>query len=136
MTDTDPSVLLITVERGDDEGIYEKGLEAIQTPEDGESVDQPTTITFPDEKLLAETFNEQTYTLLNVIRDEAPSSIRETARLVERDKKNVHEELTTLEALGVIRFEQEGQSKRPIVPYDDLIISPFGNPDKDTLMPA
>lgn len=135
MTENDTNVLLITVERGDD-GVYEKGLKAIQKLRDGKPIDQPTTITFPDEKLLAETFNEQTYTLLNVIRDEAPSSIRETARLVERDKKNVHEELTTLEALGVIRFEQDGQSKRPIFPYDDLIIRPFGDPTKDTVAPA
>lgn len=136
MTDNDTNVLLITVERGDDEELYQKGLEAIQKLKDGDSLEQPTTITFPDEKLLAETFNEQTYTLLNVIREKAPSSIRETARLVGRDKKNVHEGLTTLEALGVVRFEQEGQSKRPIFPYDDLIIRPFGDPTEDTFAPA
>lgn len=135
MTDNDPNVLLITVERGDDE-VYEKGLETIRKLKDGASIDRPTTITFPDAKLLAETFNEQTYTLLNVIRDEAPSSIRETARLVERDKKNVHEELTRLEALGVIRFEPDGQSKRPIFPYDDLVIRPFGDPTEDSVTPA
>ena len=135
MTQNATNVLLITVERSDDE-FYEKGLEAIQTLEDGEPIDRPTTITFPDEKLLAETFNEQTYTLLNVIRDEAPTSIRETARLVGRDKKNVHEELTTLETLGVIRFEQDGQSKRPIFPYDDLIIRPLGDSTEDTVAPA
>ncbi len=134
MTENNTNVLLITVER--DDGLYTEGLEAIQKLKDGESIDQPTTITFPDEKLLAETFNEQTYTLLNVIRDETPSSIRETARLVGRDKKNVHEELTTLDALDVVRFEQEGQSKRPIFPYDDLIIRPFGDPTEDTVTPA
>ena len=136
MTENDTDMLLITVERGDGEELYEKGLDAIQALKDGETIHQPTTITFPDEKLLAETFNERTYTLLNVIRDEAPSSIRETARLVGRDKKNVHEELTTLEALGVIRFKPDGQSKRPIFPYDDLIIRPFGDPTDDTVAPA
>lgn len=135
MTDTEPNVLLITVERGDD-GVYEKGLEAIQTLKAGESVTQPTTITFPDEKLLAETFNERTYTLLYAIREHEPASIRETARLVGRDKKNVHEELTTLDALGVIRFEQDGQSKRPTFPYDDLIIRPFGPSSEDSVAPA
>lgn len=48
---------------------------------------------------------------MRVIRDESPESIRKTARLVGRDKKNVHEELTTLEALGVIRFEDNGRAK-------------------------
>lgn len=134
MTEDAMNILLVTVER--DDNLYEEGLEAIQRLEGGETVDQPTTITFPDETLLTKTFNERTYTLLNLIREEAPASIRETARLVDRDKKNVHEELTTLEALGVIRFRQEGQSKRPVFPYDDLIIRPVGGPSEDTATPA
>ncbi len=123
MTDN-TSVLLVTVEN--DEDAYGEGLEAIQGLKRGESITQPTTVTFPNVKMLGETFNERTYGLLEAIRDEAPSSIRETARLVDRDKKNVHEELTTLEALGVIRLEDDGHSKRPVFPYDDLVISPFG----------
>ncbi|AFO57804.1 MULTISPECIES: hypothetical protein [unclassified Natrinema] len=76
--------------------------------------------------------NERTFTLLRVIRADEPDSIRETARLVGRDVKNVHEEVTTLEALGIIRFDEDGQSKRPVFPYDDLIISPFAHDDGDT----
>lgn len=76
-------------------------------------------------------FNEQTYTLLCVIRDEAPGSIRETALLVGQDEKNVHEELTTLEALGVIRFEEEGRAKRPILPFDDLVVTPLARRSDD-----
>lgn len=121
---TETKILIVTIDSG--EGMYEEGLEAIQSLEDGESIDQPATVTFPNEETLGEVFNERTYRLLRVIRDDSPSSIRETARLVERDKKNVHEELTTLEALGVIRFEDDGHAKRPVFPYDDLFIAPFG----------
>lgn len=123
MTDN-TSVLLVTVEN--DADAYGEGLEAIQELKRGESITQPTTVTFPNVKMLGETFNERTYALLEAIRDDAPSSIRETARIVDRDKKNVHQELTTLEALGVIRFEDDSHSKRPVFPYDDLVISPFG----------
>jgi len=35
-------------------------------------------------------------------------------RLVDRDIKNVHQELTELERLGIIRFETTGQSKQPV----------------------
>lgn len=45
--------------------------------------------------------------------------------------KNVHGELSTLEALGVIRFAEEGRAKRPVFPYDDLVISPLGESDGD-----
>ncbi|GGK55917.1 HVO_A0114 family putative DNA-binding protein [Haloarcula sebkhae] len=47
---------------------------------------------------------------------EEPDSICETARLVCRNKKNVHKELTTLEALGVIRFEAVGRAKKSVFP--------------------
>ena len=124
------NVLLVTI--GDADELYEDGLEAIRTLRGGESVDRPATVTFANEQRLSEVFNERTYALLRVIRDEEPESIRETARFVGRDVKNVHEELTTLEALGIVRFEAEGQSKRPVFPYDDLIISPFAHDMGDT----
>jgi predicted transcriptional regulator len=40
---------------------------------------------------------------------------------------NVHEQLTRLESLGVIYFVKEGQSNRPVIWFDDLVIDiPFG----------
>lgn len=53
--------------------------------------------------------------LLDVVASERPESIRETARLVERDYKEVHRNLKELEALGVIEFITDGNSKRPIL---------------------
>jgi predicted transcriptional regulator len=126
---TDNNILVITVD--DTPDTYEAGREAIQQLTDGESIDQPATVRFPNESQLTDVFNEQTYTLLRVIRDEAPASIRETARLVGRDKKNVHEELTTLEALGVIRFENSGRAKQPRFPYDDLVVTPLAQSTED-----
>ena len=128
MTDN-TNVLLVTI--GSGETIYDDGLDAIQKLTDGQSIDTPATVTFADEKQLSEVFNERTYTLLRVIREDHPESIRETARLVDRDVKNVHQELTMLEAVGVIRFVDEGRSKRPVFPYDDLVISPFDHTSGD-----
>ena len=53
--------------------------------------------------------------LLDVIASERPDSIRETARLVNRDYKEVHRNLNELEALGVIEFTTNGNSKRPVL---------------------
>ena len=128
------NILMVTV--GGGEEIYEEGLEAIRQLEDGESVRKPTAVTFANEKQLGDLFDERTYTLLRIIREEHPDSIRETARLVGRDVKNVHQELTQLEALGIVRFDQDGQSKRPVFPYDDLFISPFAHDVGDAAAPV
>jgi predicted transcriptional regulator len=127
---TDTNVLLVTI--GNVESLDEAGREAIRTLQGGDPVDQPAIVTVANEQQLSDVLNERTYTLLRVIRSDEPDSIRETARLVGRDVKNVHEEVTTLEALGIIRFDEDGQSKRPVFPYDDLIISPFAHDDGDT----
>lgn len=51
---------------------------------------------------------------------EHPESIRETARLVERDVGQVHRNLEGLDELGVIDIETDGQTKRPTVWYDSI----------------
>lgn len=127
---TENNVLLVTVDG--DVSPYERGLEAIRSLRDGEPVDDPATVTFADEAQLGDVFDERAYTLLRVIREEQPESIRGAARLIDRDVKNVHEELTTLEALGVIRFDDDGRAKRPVFPYDDLVIAPFGRDTDDS----
>jgi len=53
--------------------------------------------------------------LLDIVASERPESIRETARLANRDYKEVHRNLKELEALGVIEFITDGNSKRPIL---------------------
>lgn len=132
----DHDVLVITV-RQDGESIYEEGRDAIEALDRGETVEQPDSVTFPNETMLAQTFTEQTLGLLRVITDAEPESIRETARLVERDVKNVHEELARLETMGVIHFAEEGRSKRPVFPYDELVITVlFGQYSNDETDPA
>jgi predicted transcriptional regulator len=58
--------------------------------------------------------------LLRTIVRESPDSIRETARLAERDIKDVHRNLNELARLGLIEFEDDGHAKQPTVWYDRL----------------
>ena len=62
--------------------------------------------------------------LLETISEHEPASIRETARLVDRDYKQVHQNLTELEDIGVIEFEGggSGRPKKPLLAYDGLEI--------------
>lgn len=129
------STLLVTVQSTDE--FYEKGREAIERLQRGEAIEEPDSFSFPSVDLLFETFNSQTMHLFETIAEEEPASIRETARLVERDVKNVHQELTELERLGLIQFEQDGRAKRPIFPYEEVIISlPFDREDATDATPA
>lgn len=65
--------------------------------------------------------------LLRTIVRERPASIRETARLVERDVRQVHRNLEELEGLGLINFEETERAKRPKVWYDEITVElPLG----------
>ncbi|WP_160134162.1 transcriptional regulator [Halococcus salsus] len=60
--------------------------------------------------------------LLRTLASARPESIRETARLVERDVRHVHRNLTELADLGLVEFETNGRSKRPRVWYDEIAV--------------
>ena len=53
--------------------------------------------------------------LIEAIVSEEPASIRQLAEIVDRDYREVHRNLTELESLGVIEFDDDGSSKRPIL---------------------
>lgn len=127
--------LVVTIES--DEAFDDEVRSAIERLQDGEPVHSTHTVSFPSEELLAETLTATTLALLRALSTHEPASIRETARLVERDVKNVHDELTRLETMGIIRFEAVGQAKKPVFPFDELIVNvPFPHSPQDDHRPA
>lgn len=80
------------------------GTRTISLPlDDAEQVVRPTTIE-----------------LLRTIAWEEPSSIREAARLVDRDVRQVHDNLWELGQLGIVEFDRSGRSHRPLVDYERI----------------
>lgn len=121
----DTTMLRVTVET--DEEFSEAVTANLARLERGESAESTPTLSFTSYAELMGTFTPTTLDLIATIRHENPASMNEAARAVERDVKNVHNQLTRLESLGVIYFAEEGQSKRPVVWFDDLLIDiPFG----------
>lgn len=49
-----------------------------------------------------------------------PESIRETARVVDRDIRQVHRNLEEFEVLHPLEFERAGRSTKPTVWYDSI----------------
>lgn len=95
-------------------------LERIEATQQGESVEERHVLNIERERDVARVLSEMNLELIRTIAEHEPASMRETAKLVDRDFKEVHGNLTELETLGLIEFEQEGRSKRPIVPYDEM----------------
>jgi predicted transcriptional regulator len=137
MTDTTPplhpmereqlqaeSTLVVTVKSSDE--FHDDVTDGIEALERGDEADPTLTLSFASYDDLMRTLTPRVLDLIETIRQDEPSSINETARVVDRDVKNVHEELTWLAQLGIIFFEEDGQSKRPVVWFDELVINlPF-----------
>ncbi|MDQ2056419.1 transcriptional regulator [Halobellus sp. H-GB7] len=60
--------------------------------------------------------------LIQAIAKERPSSMREAARLVDRDVSDVHADLKQLEVLGILELNEGGPGGaiRPVVPFDKI----------------
>jgi predicted transcriptional regulator len=111
--------------------------DSITALEEGKTVDATPTLSFTSYDELMGTLTPRVLELIEAIQQEGPASINEAARTVDRDVKNVHEELSRLAQLGVIFFEEDGQRKRPVVWFDELIINlPFNPETGDTAAPA
>ena len=129
------STLVVTVKSSSE--FHDDVTDGIKALERGDTVDSPPTLSFTSYDELMETLTPRVLELIEAIRREEPSSINETARVVDRDVKNVHEELSRLAQLGIIFFEEDGQSKRPVVWFDELVINlPFDPEAGDTAAAA
>ena len=128
------STLVVTVKSSSEfhDGVTD-GIEALER---GDAVDSTPTLSFTNYDDLMETLTPRVLDLIEAIRREGPSSINETARVVDRDIKNVHEELGRLARLGIIFFEEDGQSKRPVVWFDELVINLPFHPEAGNAAPA
>ena len=108
----------------------------IKAAQDGKDLDdaQPV-LNFGSYAELSRLLSQKNLELLDAIFESEPESIREAADLVNRDYKQVHRNLSELEDIGVIKFEDggSGRAKKPILAYDGLEIDiPFAG-SKDSV---
>lgn len=117
---TEPRTLQVRV--GETNRTRQEAREKIAALDRDEDVEDMLVLNLPSYAELARLMREKNLELLRVLAQHNPASIRETAELVERDYKEVHRNLGELETLGVVEFEEDGRSKRPVVRFDDLEI--------------
>ena len=103
---------------GQRENNQQAARERLRRAEAGETFDEQEpafVLNFEDLEDVERLMRRSNLRLLDIVASERPGSIRETARLADRDYKEVHRNLEELESLGVIEFTTEGNSKRPIL---------------------
>ncbi|GAB3329637.1 hypothetical protein GCM10027355_35780 [Haloplanus salinarum] len=110
-----PDILRVTVESFDE--AREDTLEAVDAVADGESA--PAVVSFATvgelRKMLTDRRIELLRTLLNT--DGAAESISALADDLGRDYRTVHDDVSLLADYGLLFVIDEGQSKRPYLPY-------------------
>jgi predicted transcriptional regulator len=114
--DDNPRVMHIRFREGDTERV-EQTLDALDR---GETPEPYFERVYNDPAELHRITRLKNLELLRTIARKHPSSIRETARFVERDVRQVHGNLEELEALGLVEFEETGSARRPSVWYDEI----------------
>jgi predicted transcriptional regulator len=104
--------------RPTDRSDLEERLEAIDAGEDV-APGEPT-LSIEDLETFGRIFRSTNLELLEAIVEHEPESIRELARFVDRHPPEVLENVNELTDYGLIELEQHGQSKRPVVWYDEI----------------
>jgi len=112
----------LTVRLGDGTKTRAEARERIRRLEGGEDLPDRHVLVLEDETELHRLLSPANLDLLRVIRQHEPGSMRAAAELVDRDFKEVHRNLTELEALNVVTFERDGRAKRPVVRFDEIDI--------------
>ncbi len=96
--------------------------EAMKALEEGDEPDRSYGLTLGTEAQLNEVLDDRNLELLRTVAREDVESIRDLARRLDRDVRQVHDAVTELEALGLVELEEEGRRKRPTVWYDSITV--------------
>ena len=116
------TTLHITV--GDREQLRDDVLQFAQAGNAGDldESDQQAVLQFGSYDDLVDVLTPLRLDLLGAIAEDDPQSIREVARLVDRDVSDVHSDLKQLEVLGILDFEEGGPggAMQPVVSFDRI----------------
>jgi predicted transcriptional regulator len=104
------------------EDAKEKALEKARKFDEGEDVTE-TNVTFVEPSDVQRLLTPKRLEVIQTLMSEEVGSIRELAKVLDRNPSEVHEDVHTLEEYGVVELREEGRAKKPIVPYDDIDIS-------------
>ncbi|MFC7198048.1 hypothetical protein [Halospeciosus flavus] len=109
--------LYVTIGSPDRSGL-EDCLKVIDSSED--VTPHNPTLAIEDLETFGRVFRSTNLELLEAIVEHDPASIRELARLVDRNPPEVLGNVNELADYGLLKLEEDGQAKRPVVWYDEI----------------
>ena len=116
------TTLHITVD--DREQLREDALQFVEDAETGdlEDRDEKAVLQFGTYDDLVDSLTPLRLELIQAIAEHSPESMREAARLVDRDVSDVHSDLKHLEVIGALALEEGGPggAMQPVVPFDRI----------------
>lgn len=131
-----PERTVLTVRVASPEAVFDE-LEQRFTSLDAEERPEPLyEVVLQTEADVSRLLRPNNLKLIRTIARDEPASIRETARLVDRDVRQIHDALTRLEEMNLLRFETEGRAKRPVVWYDEIEVELQITDENGTPAPA
>jgi len=125
-----PDVLRVTVESFDE--VQEDTLDTVEAVSEGEK--QPAVVSFRTVGELRKILTDRRIELLRALiaTEDAAESISALAENLDRDYRTVHDDVSLLADYGLVFIIEDGQSKRPYLPYErihldvELVGSPAG----------
>ena len=104
-----------------DDALKEAG-EAFEDLSKGMAVKQKHAIYFASLKEMRRVLTEKRLEILKTIRDRRPASLYALAKMLDRDLKNVLQDLSYLQELGIVAITDAGVKKVPHFDYDRISI--------------
>ena len=110
----------ITIEvRTLDDALKEAG-EVIGKLQRGQHVTEKRAVYFPNLKEMRKVLTEKRLAVLKTIKHKKPSSVYELSRILNRDLKNVLQDVSYLADLGIVKVAETKDKKIPSVAYDRI----------------
>ena len=108
----------IVIKEQSQEEFAEESAERLGEALEGEEVE--LTVSFDSPEKIRKLLTEKRLELMKTIMEKEPDSITELTEILDRDMKEVHNDLKLLEENNIVFFEEEGRKKKPVIPYNDI----------------
>lgn len=93
-------------------------LDRVEQWEDGEEV--PHVINFQDASRLQRVLTPRRLEVIRSLLDAPADSIRALADRLDRDVRQVHDDLGLLSEYRIVHFRENGSAKQPYIPYETI----------------